>query len=208
MTKTVETYFSEGCGRCSLGGTPECKVHRWQCELAALRRIILQCGLTEACKWGVPCYTFKGKNIVLISALKNKCIISFFKGALLHDEYSILTSPGKNSQVDKIIRFDNLEQILKIEEWIKSYIYEAIEVEKAGLIVPKNTPPNLPEELKHTFETVPALKEAFEALPPGKQRGWVLYFSEPKQPQTRTTRIVKSIPKILNGKGLHDKYNS
>lgn len=205
MTKNAETFFSEGCGRCALGGTPECKVHRWQHELAELRRIILDCGLTEDCKWGVPCYTFQGKNIVLLSAFKDHCVISFFKGALLHDEHGILTFPGKNSQVDKVIRFTNPEQIRKMEDWMKIYIFEAIEVEKAGLKVQKSQTPDLPDELKHTFETVPALKEAFGALPPGKQRGWVLYFSEPKQAQTRQARIIKSIPKMLNGKGLHDK---
>lgn len=207
MTKDVETYLSEGCGRCSLGGTPACKVHRWQHELVALRRIVLDCGLTEACKWGVPCYTFMGKNIALISAIKENCFVSFFKGALLHDEHGILSFAGKNSQVDKMIRFTNLEDILNMEDWIKTYIFEAIEVEKAGLKVQKSTNPDLPEELQRKFEEVPALQSAFEALTPGRQRGWALYFSAPKQSQTREARIVKSMQKILNGEGLHDKYN-
>lgn len=206
MTRNAEIYFMEGCGRCSLGGTPECKVHRWQYELAALRRIVLECGLSEECKWGVPCYTFKGKNIVLISASKDNCIISFFNGALLHDEYGILTFAGPNSQVDKVIRFTRPEDILKMEEWIKAYIFEAVEVEKAGLKAQKSKTPELPEELKRKFEEVPALKAAFDALSPGRQRGWALYFSEPKQSQTREARIVKSMQKILNGEGLHDKY--
>lgn len=205
MTKDAELYFLEGCGRCSLGGTPECKVHLWQRQLAALRRIVLECGLTEECKWGVPCYTFKGKNIVMISALKDNCFISFFNGALLHDEHGILTFAGPNSQVDKVIRFTRLEDILKMEEWIKAYIFEAVEVEHAGLKVPKSSTPDIPEELKHQFEEVPALKAAFEALTPGRQRGYVLYFSQPKQSQTRAGRIVKCMPKILNGEGLHDK---
>lgn len=208
MTKNVETYFLEGCGRCSLGGTPECKVHRWQHELAALRRIVLECGLIEECKWGVPCYTFQGKNIVLVSALKENCVISFFKGSLLHDEHGILTFPGPNAQVDKVIRFTRLEDILKMAEWIKAYIFEAIEVEHAGLKVPKSSAPVIPEELKRKFQEVPAIQAAFEALTPGRQRGWLLYFSQPKQAQTRLSRIDKSIQKIMNGEGLHDKYSS
>lgn len=207
MTTNVETYFLEGCGRCSLGGTPECKVHRWLPELLALRRIVLDCGLTEACKWGVPCFTFKGKNIVLISALKDCCIISFFNGALLHDEHGILTFPGPNSQVDKVIRFTRLQDILKMEEWIKDYIFEAVEVENAGLKVQKSKTPDLPEELKRKFEEVPALKAAFEALTPGRQRGYVLHFSQPKQSQTRLSRIENCVQKILQGEGLHDKYS-
>lgn len=208
MTKDVETYFLDGCGRCSLGGTPECKVHRWQHELVALRRIVLESGLTEECKWGVPCYTHQGKNIVLVSAFKNYCFISFFKGVLLQDEHGILAFAGENSQVDKMIRFTNPEDVLKIEDWIKAYIFEAVEVEKAGLKVPKNSTLDLPEELLRKFEEVPAFKAAFEALTPGKQRGYVLYFSQPKQSQTRTGRIEKCMPKIFNGEGLQDKYSS
>lgn len=206
MTTDVETYFLEGCGRCPLGGTPACKVHTWHLELAALRRIVLECGLDEACKWGVPCYTFQGKNIAMVSAFKDNCFISFFKGSLLEDEHGLLEFAGKNSQVDKMIRFTDIKDVLKIEDWIKTYLFEAIEVEKAGLKVPKTKTLDLPEELLHKFEAIPALKEAFEALPPGKQRGWALYFSEPKQAQTRTGRIEKSMPKILNGEGMHDKY--
>lgn len=207
MTKNAETYFSEGCGRCSLGGTPECKVHRWQQELLALRRIVLECGLTEESKWGVPCFTFMGKNVVLISALKDCCILSFFNGALLHDEHGILSFAGPNAQVDKVIRFTRLENMLKMEDWIKAYIFEAIEVEKAGLKVQKSKMPDIPEELKHKFEEIPALKAAFEALTPGRQRGWVLYFSQPKQSQTRVKRIENCVQKILKGEGLHDKYS-
>lgn len=206
MTKNAETYFLEGCGRCSLGGTPECKVHRWQHELLALRRIVLETGLTEECKWGVPCYTYQGKNIVMVSAFKGYCFISFFKGVLLHDEHGILTFVGENAQVDKVIRFTDPEAVLKMEDWIKAYIFEAIEVEKAGLKVQKSKMPDLPEELQRKFDEIPALKVAFEALTPGRQRGWILHFSEPKQSQTRDSRIVNAIQKILNGEGLHDKY--
>jgi len=207
MTNDVETYFSEGCGRCSLGGTPECKVHTWQQELIGLRRIVLECGLDEECKWGVPCYTFQGKNILMVSALKDSCIISFFKGSLLHDEHGLLSFAGENSQVAKMFRFTRAEDILMLEEQIKNYIFEAVEVEKAGLKVPKSAAPELPEELLQKFEEMPAFQVAFEALTPGRQRGYVLYFSQPKQAQTRESRIEKCVPKILNGEGLHDKYS-
>ena len=208
MTTDVEIYFSEGCGRCSLGGTPECKVHTWQQELTELRRIVLECGLDEECKWGVPCYTFQGKNILMVSALKDSCIISFFKGPLLHDEHGLLSFAGENSQVAKMFRFTRTEDILMLEELIKTYIFEAVEVEKAGLKVPKSTAPELPEDLLQKFEEMPAFQVAFEALTPGRQRGYVLYFSQPKQAQTRESRIEKCVPKILNGEGLHDKYSS
>lgn len=207
MTTDVEIYFSEGCGRCSLGGTPECKVHTWQQELIALRRIVLECGLDEECKWGVPCYTFQGKNILMVSALKDSCIISFFKGSLLHDEHGLLSFAGENSQVAKMFRFTRAEDILTLEELIKTYIFEAVEVEKAGLKVPKSAAPELPDELLQKFEEMPAFQVAFEALTPGRQRGYVLYFSQPKQAQTRESRIEKCVAKILSGEGLHDKYS-
>jgi uncharacterized protein YdeI (YjbR/CyaY-like superfamily) len=207
MTTNVEIYFSEGCGRCSLGGTPECKVHTWQQELIALRRIVLECGLDEECKWGVPCYTFQGKNILMVSALKDSSILSFFKGSLLHDELGLLSFAGENSQVAKMLRFTRAEDILMLEELIKTYIFEAVEVEKAGLKVPKSAAPELPEELLQKFEELPAFQVAFEALTPGRQRGYLLYFSQPKQAQTRENRIEKCVPKILNGEGLHDKYS-
>ena len=207
MTTDVETYFSEGCGRCSLGGTPQCKVHTWQQELIVLRRIVLECGLDEECKWGVPCYTFQGKNILMVSALKDSCILSFFKGSLLHDEHGMLSFAGENSQVAKMFRFTRAEDILMLEELIKTYIFEAVEVEKAGLKVPQSAAPELPDELLQKFEEMPAFQVAFEALTPGRQRGYLLYFSQPKQAQTRESRIEKCVPKILNGEGLHDKYS-
>lgn len=204
MTTDVETYLSEGCGRCSLGGTPQCKVHTWYQELTELRRIVLECGLDEECKWGVPCYTFQGKNILLLSALKDSAIISFFKGSLLQDEYGLLSSAGENSQVAKIARFTRAEDILRVEDILKAYIFEAVEVEKAGLNVQQSTAPEWPEELLRKFGELPALQEAFEALTPGRQRGYLLHFSQPKQSATRTTRIEKCMPKIFAGKGMQE----
>lgn len=204
MTKDAETYFIAGCGRCSLGGTPECKVHTWHAELAALRHIILDCGLTEDCKWGNPVYTYEGKNILMLFAFKDNCCLSFFKGSLLSDELGILTFAGDNSYVAKIARFTRLGDINTHADALKSYIFEAVEIEKAGLKPQKSALPALPDELLHKFTEAPGLKAAFEALTPGRQRGYLMFFSAPKQSATRSARIEKSMPAIFEGKGIHD----
>ncbi len=209
LNPKVDQYLLEGCGRCPFGGTPDCKVHQWTAELELLRSIILDCGLTEELKWGAPCYTFEGKNVLMISALRSYCCISFFKGSLLSDNKGLLKKPGKHSQAAHLFKFTNIEDIKNIEADIKTYIFEAIEVEKAGLKVDfKKNPEPIPEELEKKFEEDPVLKTAFEALTAGRQRGYILYFSAPKQSQTRITRIEKCMPKILIGEGLHDKYKS
>lgn len=203
----VDDYLAVGCGRCPLGGTPGCKVHRWVEEMQQLRRILLDCGLTETSKWSVPCYTFQNKNIIVMSAFKDYCALSFFKGALLNDSEGILEKPGANTQAARLIPFTGVREILKMEEVLKAYIFEAIEVEKAGLKVDfkKKKELELPEELQDQLQENPDLKAAFEALTPGRQRGYILYFSAPKQSKTRTSRIEKYIEKILNGKGFHDR---
>lgn len=207
MNPGIDNYLAEGCGRCPFGGTPDCKVHNWTTELKLLRSIVLECGLTEELKWGVPCYTYNGKNVLLVSALKDFCFIDFFKGALLKHAKGILDKHGKNSQAVRLIRFTNTDRIKKLEVDIKAYIYEAIEVEKAGLKVAyKKNPEPIPEELEQKFEEDPFLKSAFEALTPGRQRGYIIHFSQPKQSSTRISRIVKCTPKILAGEGLHDRY--
>jgi len=207
MNRTVENYLLEGCGRCPLGGTPDCKVHLWVPELELLRAIVLDCGLTEDCKWGVPCYTFQDNNVLLISAFKNHCAISFFKGSLLRDENGILEKPGKHSQATRLIKFTARKQIEEKEDYIRAFIFDAIEIEKAGLKVEfKKKPEPIPEELEQKFQDDPMLKDAFEALTPGRQRGYILFFSAPKQSKTRISRIEKCVGKILNGEGMHDKY--
>jgi uncharacterized protein YdeI (YjbR/CyaY-like superfamily) len=209
MNPKIDNYLADGCGRCPLGGTNECKVHQWTEELKKLRTILLDCGLTEELKWGVPCYTYQNKNIVLISALRGYCAFSFFKGVLLKDPHNILEKPGENSQSDRVIKFTSVQQILESEEILKSYVSEAIEVEKSGLkVVFKKNPEPIPEELQQKFDEDPFFKTAFEELTPGRQRGYILYFSQAKQAKTRVTRIEKCTPKILNGEGLHDKYSS
>lgn len=206
MNPKVDTYLSEGCGRCPLGGTPDCKVHNWENELKQLRRIVLESGLTEELKWSIPCYTYKNNNIAVVSAFKEYCALSFFKGALLQDTDNLLDKPGENTQSARLIKFTNVREIVEMEATLKAYIYEAIEVEKAGLEVTfKKNPEPIPEEFQQALEENPVLKAAFEALTPGRQRGYILHFSQPKNFNTRKSRIEKCTLKILNGKGLNER---
>jgi uncharacterized protein YdeI (YjbR/CyaY-like superfamily) len=179
---------------------------KWQEEYEKLRMIILDCQLTEELKWGVPCYTFQKSNIVLIHGFKEYCALLFFKGALLHDGHGILIKQTENVQASRQIRFTNLREIVEMETILKSSIYEAIEVEKAGLKVnfKKNTEFIIPEEFQNKLDEIPALKTAFDALTPGRQRAYILYFSAPKQSKTRESRVEKCMQQILNGKGLND----
>jgi len=180
------------------------KTKKWKEEFEKLRTIVLDCGLTEDFKWMHPCYTFQGKNIVLIHGFKQYCALLFHKGALLQDPHGILIQQTENVQAARQIRFTNVQEIMEKEPILKAYIYEAIEVEKAGLQVEKNTEWVIPEELQQKFAEFPALKTAFEALTPGRQRAYVLYFTQPKQSKTRESRVEKYMQKILDGKGLHD----
>lgn len=178
----------------------------WQKELEQLRTIILSCGLTEELKWGTPCYTFEGSNIVLIHVFKEYCAMLFFKGALLNDANGILIQQTKNVQAARQVRFTNVKEITKLKPVLKAYIYEAIEVEKAGLKVnlKKTSEFEMPVEFEKKLKKSAALKKAFEALTPGRQRAYLLYFAAPKQAKTRESRIEKSAPQILKGKGLND----
>jgi uncharacterized protein YdeI (YjbR/CyaY-like superfamily) len=182
------------------------KAKKWQQEFEKLRMIILDCQLTEEFKWGNPCYTFQNGNIVLIHGFKEYCALLFFKGALLQDAHGILIQQTENVQAGRQIRFTDVRKIVEMEPILKAYIYEAIEVEKAGLEVAfkKNTEFIITEEFQNKFSEIPALKTAFDALTPGRQRAYLLYFSAPKQSKTRETRVEKCIPQILNGKGLDD----
>lgn len=182
------------------------KEGKWQDAVKQLRKVILDCGLTEELKWGCPCYTFQNKNIVLIHDFKEYCALLFFKGSLLKDSDSILIQQTENVQAGRQIRFTNMQEILKKVSILKAYIFEAIEVEKSGLKVPhkKTSAYTIPEEFQHKLNENKALKTAFKALTPGRQRGYILYFSAPKQSKTRAARIEKYTPTILNGKGLND----
>ncbi|MGG0412214.1 YdeI/OmpD-associated family protein [Peribacillus simplex] len=182
------------------------KSKKWKEEYETLRNIVLDCELTEEFKWMHPCYTFEKKNIVLIHGFKEYCALLFHKGALLKDTHGILIQQTENVQGARQIRFTNVQEIVATETILKAYIHEAIEVEKAGLEVnfKKNTEFVIPEELQNKFNEIPALKTAFEALTPGRQRAYILYFSQPKQSKTRESRVEKCMQNILNGKGLKD----
>lgn len=189
---TVDFYFS--------------KAKNWQKEVLHLRTIVLDCGLVEVLKWGVPCYQLQNDNIVLIHTFKEYCALLFFKGTLLKDARNILIQQTKNVQAARQIRFTNMKEIVEQAATIKAYIYEAIEVEKAGLKVTyiKDTTDTMPKEFQDKLTAIPVLKTAFNALTPGRQRAYNLYFSAPKQAKTRESRIEKCIPQILDGKGLND----
>lgn len=182
------------------------KDSKWQKEYRELRKIALDCGLTEELKWGQPCYTLNGKNIVLIHGFKDYCAYLFHKGVLLSDTTSILIQQTENVQSARQVRFSDVKEIVKLSPTLKAYIHEAIEVEKAGLKVAlkKTKEYPVPGELQEKLDNDPEFKAAFEALTPGRQRGYYLHFSQPKQSKTRTSRIEKCIPKIFEGKGYND----
>lgn len=206
MNPKVDVYFTAGCGRCPLVNTPECKVHNWTAELAKLREILLECGLDEELKWSHPVYTFEKNNIVMTGAFKENCVISFFKGALLNDDGKILSKPGENTQSGRVIRFTDVQQIIEKEFIIKAYIHEAVEVEKSGLKIEfkQTSDYKFPEELEKKFQENPEFQSVFFALTPGRQRGYILHFSQPKQSKTREARINRCTAQILIGKGLND----
>ncbi|OVE56543.1 MULTISPECIES: YdeI/OmpD-associated family protein [Chryseobacterium] len=182
------------------------KTGQWQTEFEKLRTIALKTELTEDLKWGCPCYTYEGKNIFLIHGFKEYCALLFFKGALMKDPENILIRQTENIQATRQIRFTNLQQIIDLENVLSDYIFEAVEIEESGAKVEmkKTHEFNIPEEFAQKLNENPELKKAFEALTPGRQRAYLLYFSSAKQSKTRISRIEKYIPEILNGKGLND----
>ena len=180
----------------------------WRDEIAELRRIVLECGLTEEVKWGAPCFTADGGNVVIIGVLNDYCCLSFFKGVLLKDAEGILKAPGENSRSGRLIPFTAVDQILAQEATLKAYVDEAAGLERAGATVDfakdrEDLP--VPAELQARFDDDPAFRAAFEALTPGRRRGWILHFSGAKQSPTRASRIEKAAPRILDGKGMHDR---
>jgi uncharacterized protein YdeI (YjbR/CyaY-like superfamily) len=182
------------------------KAKKWQAEMKLLREIVLECNLTEEFKWRQPCYSINGKNVLFLSSFKEYGVLAFFKGALLSDQAKILARAGENTQGMRMIRFTNCEQIKAIRSEIKQYIFEAVEIEKAGLKVPKTdvASPSYPTELVEVFDKNAEFQEAFEKLTPGRQRAYILHFSSAKQAETRFSRIEKYSPRILNGKGIDD----
>jgi len=210
MKATVDKYLIDGCMRCKYGATPQCKVNFWKEELITLRSIMFEIAqetdLIEEIKWGVPVYTHKGKNICTINALKASANIGFFKGVLLTDKHKILQQQG-NLQSDRIVRFTNTSDILALKDALKAYVLEAIELEKDNKKVTFNKNPEpIPEELEQAFIDDNEFRKAFFALTPGRQRGYIIHFSQPKQSGTRLSRIEKCKPQIFAGVGLNDKY--
>ena len=182
------------------------KPQKWQEEVNMLRTIILDCQLNEELKWGCPCYTFQKKNVILIHGFKEYCAVLFIKGVLLNDAHGVLIQQTEYVQAARQIRFTNVGEIIEIEKILKEYIYEAIEIEKAGLqvILKKNLAPVFPDEFTSKIDEIPSLKDTFASLTPGRQRAYLIYFSAPKQSKTREARIEKWVPQILKGKGLND----
>lgn len=207
MAPAADIYFTDGCGRCALGGTPACKVHSWQPELAAFRAILLSSGLTEEVKWGMPCYTMNGRNVAILGSLKDSCTLSFFKGVLLEQEFRMLEKPGPNSRETRQIVITGAEQIMDNEEQIRQCIARAMELETEGAVITRNPEdlPPMPAEFAAIMAADPELMSAYEKLTPGRKRGYLLFFNAAKQAQTRISRIEKWIPAILQGKGMHDR---
>jgi uncharacterized protein YdeI (YjbR/CyaY-like superfamily) len=206
MNPQVDIILAEGCGRCKLVGTPQCKMMRWQKEMNLLRKIALASGLEEEVKWGQPTYTLNSKNIILIHSFKEYCGVLFFKGALLADSENILVQQTENVLAARQARFTNLNDVQKSSETLKQYIFEAIEIEKLGVKIEakKTSDYPMPDELKNKFKELPELKAAFENLTPGRQRGYLLHFSQAKQSATRLSRIEKCMEAIFNGKGMNE----
>ncbi len=208
MTNEINKYLTDGCMRCKYGGTPQCKVLNWAHELDLLRQIVLETELKEEMKWGYPVYTKNGKNIVTVNALKESANIGFFKGVLLADNHKILQQQG-NLQSDRIIKFKNVAEIEAVKNILKEYILEAIAIEESGKKVEfKKNPEPIPDELLEIFENDFAFKSAFYSLTLGRQRGYIIHFSQAKQSKTRIERINKYKEQILNGIGLNDIYKN
>jgi uncharacterized protein YdeI (YjbR/CyaY-like superfamily) len=205
VTKDIEIYWADGCGRCARGGTPECSVHFWTAELQAARALLLEAGFQENIKWGSPTYLHDGKVTAMLYARRESCDISFFRGAMLDDPRGLLEMPGPNSRLGRVYRITGLEQF----EASRGDVLNLLEQAKAAAIHPiperLKEPAELPEELAAALEEDPSLASAFFALTPGRQRGWTIIISGAKQSATRLARIQKAIPRIFAGQGPHDR---
>ncbi len=205
--ENVDQYMENGCGRCKFGGTPQCKVHPWNEELRLLRDILHASGLNEEVKWSMPCYTHDGKNILMLAAFKESVRLSFFRGAQMKDPENILRKPGDHSRSNRDIRITDVRTIAALEHAIPDYIREAIEIECSGKRpdTGHDPAPEYPDELLQMFAANPGFEEAFLALTPGRQRGYLLHFSSAKQSETRIARIEKCMPQIFIGKGWNER---
>lgn len=208
MTKSIDVYLSDGCGRCSKFGTDDCSVRRFSSEIQLLRQIALEVFSEESVKWGSPCYSYQNKNVVILHSFKDNCGFSFFKGALLSDPDGLLVQQTENMHASRLLRFTNLKQIVSQQDAIRSYLFEALEIEKAGLKVAPKPEQELifPEELKKAFQIDPIFEKAFLVLTPGRQKNYVRHFAEAKQSATRTARIEKYKPFIFRGIGFDEAW--
>jgi len=207
VTRNADDFFSIGCGRCALGGTPDCKVHRWSAMLQQLRTMALQAGLTEQCKWGSPCFSFAERNVALLFVFKESCGLSFFRGDELSDPMNRLEAAGPNTRSGRLFRATEQQQIIQHENDIRHWLAEAIVLEEQGRLVHRApTDADLPEVpgWYEYLKSRPELAMAFEALTHGRKRGYLLHFSSAKQESTRIKRIEKWTPQILAFKGIHD----
>ena len=200
---TVDAYLTSGCGRCPRGGTPDCSVHRWTHELLMMRQVLLDAGLKEEIKWQTPCYMHKGKNLILLGAFRDNCVMSFPNGVLMDDPHGILVKPGENSRVSRVVRIRAGDDIDALVPKLADLVREAIRVADAGLVVERSPQdePDLPVELEDRFAEDQDLETAFFALTPGRRRSWILHISSAKQEATRRNRVDAAVPGILRGKG-------
>jgi uncharacterized protein YdeI (YjbR/CyaY-like superfamily) len=208
MTKSIDVFLTDGCGRCSKFATDACTVRIYAPEIEALRSIALSVFQEETMKWGAPCYSHNGKNVVMLFSFKDNCGFSFFKGPLLADAHQMLVAPSENAQTFRLLRFTKLAQIIEKQDAIRSYLFEALEVEKAGLKL-KPTPVTefpVPEELQAQFQSYPEFEAAFYALTPGRQKNYLRHFNEAKQSTTKTSRIEKYKPFIFKGIGIDEAW--
>ena len=208
MTKSIDVFLTDGCGRCSKFGTDVCSVRVFSQEIEALRSIALSVFEEETMKWGAPCYSHNGKNVVMLFSFKDNCGFSFFKGPLLSDAHQMLVAPSETAQTFRLLRFTNLAQIIEKQDEIRSYLFEALEIEKAGLKLAVKAPSEFPfpEELLASFEAAPEFEAAFRALTPGRQKNYLRHFNDAKQSATRTARIEKYKPFIFNGIGMDEAW--
>jgi uncharacterized protein YdeI (YjbR/CyaY-like superfamily) len=206
INATVDAYLREGCGRCEHYKTPECKVHRWSSILEGMRALLRESGLTEEVKWGSPCYTLGGKNVVMMMSFKDTCALSFFKGAALTDEEGLLEQPGPNSRFGRFLKFRTHADWVARRGRAKTFVEQAIALERAGKkVVPSSAPEPMPAELEEKLSTDAKLRGAFEALTPGRRRSHILHISSAKQSETRARRVERCAVDILSGRGFNER---
>jgi uncharacterized protein YdeI (YjbR/CyaY-like superfamily) len=206
QVKSVEAYLQEGCGRCEHYRTAQCKVHLWSEPLRALRKLVLSCGLEETVKWGVPCYTVGGKNVLLVAAFRGHCALQFFRGTELHAEAGVLESPGPNSRSVRYLKFRSLKEVKERGALAKELIRQAVALEEDKVTkAPTIAAEPIPAELARRLKKEPALRKAFDALTPGRRRSHILHISGAKQEETRERRVEKCVPDILAGRGFNER---